>query len=251
MSDNENKNYPSLEDVAEEIETAAEIETTEEESIPDYSDVPDEDVIKSDVNFDADMWQVPAEPEAPRASGFVKLIYDFLETLVMVTLVILLCFAFIFRLNVVDGPSMEKTLHTGEYLLVSDLFYEATPGDIVVIQDMTAGRYAEPIVKRVIAVEGQTVDIDFTTWTLTVDGEVVDESDYIYLSSGAAHTSDLQYPLTVKEGHIFVMGDNRNHSADSRLAEIGQIDERCVIGKVYARVFPFDSFQIFKNPYND
>ncbi len=246
MSDNENNNYSSLENIAEEIKV-----DVPEEDVPDYSDIPDEDVIKSDVNFDSDMWLVADEPEAPKVSKPVRFIYDFLETMVMVTITILLCFSFVFRLNIVDGPSMENTLHTGEYLLVSDLFYEATPGDIVVIQDMTAGRYSEPIVKRVIATEGQTVDIDFNTWTLTVDGEVVDESDYAKISFGAIHTSDLEYPITVEEGHIFVMGDNRNNSADSRLSEIGQIDERCVIGKVYARVFPIKSFKVFKNPYND
>ena len=154
-------------------------------------------------------------------------LYDFVEMIGAITVVIILCFSFVVRLNVVDGPSMENTLHTGEYLVVSDLFYKPTRGDIVVLQSPEAAeQYRKPLVKRVIATEGQTVDIDMSTGNVTVDG------------------------IAVTDGHVFVMGDNRNNSADSRLSAIGLIDERCIVGKVLLRVFPFDKFTAFSNPFN-
>ena len=196
----------------------------------------------------------------------VGLIHDFVEMLALVTVVVMLIFGFIARLNVVSGQSMEQTLHNGEYLLVSGLFYKPTPGDIVVVHKINATNsssgwtesYTDPIVKRVIAVEGQTVKIDFTDWTLYVDGEEISES-YRYLDPAAA-TIIAQYGLstdsnghtifttTVGEGQVFVMGDNRNHSADSRTNAIGLIDERCVVGKALVRLFPFNKFTVFKIP---
>jgi len=229
----------------------ADVDAAEEElTVPDLSDYDESKIIHADGNFDADQWIDAEEQEKAPVNKVLKSIYEFIEMLAIVTVVIVLCFSFVFRLNIVDGPSMEDTLHTGEYLIVSDLFYTPTPGDIVVIHDITAGHYTDPIVKRVIATEGQTVDIDFSTWTLTVDGNIIDESDYKKLD-GHLLTSNVKFPVTVPDNTVFVLGDNRNHSADSRVAEIGMIDERCVVGKVYARVFPLDTFKLFKNPYND
>lgn len=225
-----------------------ETEEDAQDEIDLFNNVDEKDIIHADGNFDADYWITDEKSEKKPCGRMMRGFYEFIEMLSLVTVAIVLCFSFVFRLNIVDGPSMENTLHTGEYLLVSDLFYEPVPGDIVVVHDVTAGSYTDPIVKRVIAVGGQTVDIDYTTWTLTVDGKVVDESSYRKLSDRLL-LSDMKYPFTVEEGYVFVMGDNRNHSADSRLSEIGQIDERCIVGKVYARVFPLDKFQVFKNPY--
>ena len=219
----------------------------------DANNVSEDKVIKADNDYDADMWiSEENAPKPVKKNKFLLGVYDFVEMLALVTIGILLCFSFVFRLNIVEGPSMENTLHTGEYLLVSDLFYEPTPGDIVVIHDLTAGAYTQPLVKRVIATEGQIVDIDFDTWTLTVDGEAVDESLYRYIDPAYNLSSVhfINFPITVKPGHVFVMGDNRNHSADSRLEEIGQIDERCIVGKAYARIFPLDKATWFKNPYD-
>lgn len=215
--------------------------------------VQEDNVIKADNDYDADMWISENEKPAPIKKNKILLgIYDFVEMLAVVTIGILLCFSFVFRLNIVEGPSMENTLHTGEYLLVSDLFYDPTPGDIVVIHDLTAGNYTQPLVKRIIATEGQTVDIDFDTWTLKVDGKAVDESLYRYLDPmyNLSSIHFMKFPITVKPGHVFVMGDNRHHSADSRLEEIGQIDERCVVGKAYARIFPLEKATWFENPYD-
>ncbi len=177
-------------------------------------------------------------------------IYELCEMLAVVSVCVMLLFAFGIRLNIVDGHSMDKTLDNGQYLAVTDLFYEPAAGDIVVIHDITAYPYNNPLVKRVIATEGQVVDIDFSTWTLTVDGEVVDEP-YRYLDPTRFLTADYSFPITVPEGEIFVLGDNRHNSADSRQSEIGTIDVRCVVGKAVARVFPFAAFEVFQNPYSE
>lgn len=175
-------------------------------------------------------------------------IFELVEMVGITAAVVMLVFAFVVRLNVVDGNSMLNTLHNGEYLVVSDLCYTPEPGDIVIVHKLDAFPYTDPIVKRVIAVGGQTVDIDFSTWTLTVDGEVVDES-YRYVDDGMLLTAEYPFPITVPENEIFVMGDNRNHSADSRQIEIQTIDERCIVGRAVARIFPLSEITIFKNPY--
>ena len=193
----------------------------------------------------ADKTKVPKEKRTLR--DHLGDLYELLEMLGVVSAIIMIMFAFVFRLNIVDGHSMDMTLAHGEYLGVSDLFYEPTPGDIVIIHKINADPYVNPIVKRVIATEGQTVDIDFSTWTLRVDGEVIDEP-YRYISDDYLLTSDWTFPVTVGENEIFVMGDNRNNSADSRTEEIGMIDTRCVIGKAYVRIFPINKFEIFENP---
>ena len=188
--------------------------------------------------------------------------YELVEMLGTVTVVIMLIFAFVVRLNVVEGQSMEQTLHQNEYLVVADpLFtYKPARGDIVVVHKIDAvypkdgaatEAYTDPIVKRVIATEGQTVDIDFDNWVLTVDGEIVEESyrylDPMYMTLRAQY----DFPITVEEGKVFVMGDNRNHSADSRRLAIGQVDVRCIVGKAIMRVFPFDRITFFTNPYSN
>lgn len=212
-----------------------------------------EKVIIMDNNTEKDVSQNEvAVVKAPKNDSKKLLceIYELCEMLGVVTICVMLVFAFVVRLNVVDGGSMEQTLFGGEYLVVSDFGYKPVPGDIVVIHDITAAPYDNPIVKRVIATEGQTVDINFFNWTLTVDGEVVDEP-YRYLDPSRLLTSEIAFPLVVPEGEIFVLGDNRHNSADSRQSELGTIDERCVVGKAYMRVFPFSRFEIFKNPYNE
>jgi len=207
-----------------------------------------------DNNTEKELVPETPEAEAPKKEQKPKdtlgEIFELCEMLGVVTICVMMVFAFVARLNVVDGHSMDKTLNHGEYLVVSDLFYEPTPGDIVVVHDITAAPYDNPIVKRVIATGGQVVDIDFSTWTLTVDGEVVNEP-YRWLDPTRFLTAEYSFPITVPEGEIFVLGDNRHNSADSRQIEIGTIDERCVVGKAYMRVFPFSSFEVFQNPYNE
>ncbi len=175
-------------------------------------------------------------------------IFEILEMLASVTICVMLCFAFVARLNIVDGHSMDQTLADRQYLVVSDVLYTPEAGDIVVVHDITASPYDAPIVKRVIATGGQTVEIDFKTWTLTVDGVVVEEPyrylnpDLGLLTANYNMDADGCFRVTVPEGEIFVMGDNRNGSGDSRQYALGTIDERCVVGRAYFRIFPMDTF---------
>ena len=169
---------------------------------------------------------------------------DWIEIFVFSLAFVLLLFTFVIRLAVVNGPSMENTLHQGETLVISNLFYQPKQNDIVVFQSPTS-TFDEPIVKRVIATENQVVDIDFTTWTVTVDGKTLDE-DYVRREIGSMAGSNLKYPYTVPEGMIFVMGDNRNHSTDSRSFEIGPVDTRFILGQVKCRLFPISKFGTVK-----
>jgi len=142
------------------------------------------------------------------------------------------------RLAIVDGSSMENTLHDKEMLVISNFMYEPKNNDIIVFN---SPNYPDPIVKRVIATENQTVDIDFETWTVTVDGVALNE-DYIKRVAGSMSSSDMVFPLTVPEGCVFVMGDNRNDSLDSRTTRIGFVDERYILGEVKIRLTPFSKF---------
>ena len=162
-------------------------------------------------------------------------LYEWAQALVCSVLAGGLLFTFVIRLIGVDGHSMVPTLQDGDRLLglnaMLDNDYEY--GDIVVLRKDTF--LEEPIVKRVIATEGQTVDIDFVSGAVYVDGELLEE-DYIneptYVEEGT------EFPLTVPEGSIFVMGDNRNHSSDSRSSDLGTVDTRYVIGKAVFLLFP-------------
>ncbi len=153
--------------------------------------------------------------------------------------VIMVVFLLLFRIVVVEGTSMNKTLLHGDYvLLLSNLFYH-TPenGDIVVVSKDSYDDGA-PIVKRVIATQGQTVDIDFESGVVYVDGIALDEP---YVNTPTNTTGGTLFPLTVEEGCLFVMGDNRNKSKDSRYPEIGIIDEREILGKAIFLVLPGDN----------
>ena len=162
--------------------------------------------------------------------------YSWLRTLVCVVLATVLVFTLVVRIVRVEKQSMRETLQNGDILLTVNrhLAGELEAGDIVVIKK----EYFEdgkPIVKRIIATEGQTVDIDFDAGVVYVDGQALEE-DYIreptYLDEG------LEFPITVPEGCLFLLGDNRNNSMDSRYPDLGPVDVRCVIGKAVVLVFP-------------
>lgn len=162
-------------------------------------------------------------------------IYEWVQALVCSVLAVVLAFTFGVRLIGVDGHSMVPTLQDGDRLLVlNSMFcggYE--PGDIVVLRKESF--LPTPIVKRVVAVEGQVVDIDFASGTVFVDGKPLQED---YTSERTYTEEGTVFPLTVPEGSVFVMGDNRNHSTDSRDARLGTVDERYIIGRAVLLAFP-------------
>lgn len=164
-------------------------------------------------------------------------LYDWIQCIVVAIIVCVLLFSFVVRLVDVVGDSMYPTLENGDKIIVSNLFYDPQPGDIIVFRK---DEYRDqPLVKRIIAVEGQTVDIDFNRGIVYVDGEPIDEP---YIAEPTTESLDFVGPITVDQGCVFVMGDNRNHSTDSRDARIDCVDVRCIMGKVYFTLFPLKNF---------
>ena len=164
-------------------------------------------------------------------------ILPYLKDLSKILIVILIVFLFCFRIAIVEGSSMYDTLVDGDYLLLLNHVLDGDPeyGDIVVISK-SAYKDGEPIIKRVIATEGQEIDIDFSTGVVTVDGVPLDEP---YISSETIQIiSSMTFPLTVDEGCLFVMGDNRSGSLDSRSQIIGLIDSREIVGTAIFVLFP-------------
>lgn len=180
------------------------------------------------------------KPEAVKTETTTRgEIYDWMQSLVFALIICIIVFVFIFRIVDVSGDSMNPTLLNGDKLVVSDVFYKPKQGDIVIFRK---DEYkAEALVKRVIATEGQTIEIDFDRGRVYVDGELLDEP---YIAEPTHNQLDFQGPQTIPEGCVFVMGDNRNASSDSRRAQIGMVDERLIVGKVLLRVFPFDSIGV-------
>lgn len=161
--------------------------------------------------------------------------YEWLESGIVTVVGMLLLFTLLVRPATVNGPSMMKTLHDGDRLILQQVgYHDPQYGDIVVI-DRTGTR--EPaIVKRVIGRAGDIIDIDFTAHTVRRNGELLDEP---YINEPTELGYDVVFPVTVPEGCVFVMGDNRNNSLDSRASEIGMVDVRRVMGKAVFRFFPF------------
>lgn len=162
-------------------------------------------------------------------------LYEWAQALVCSVLTVVLIFTFVVRLIGVDGHSMVPTLQDGDRLMVvnSMLDHNYRQGDIVVLRKDSF--LEEPIVKRVIALGGQTVDIDFSTGSVTVDGKLLEEN---YINELTLLQEGTQFPLTVPEGSVFVMGDNRNKSSDSRDSRLGTVDTRYLIGKAVFLAFP-------------
>ena len=162
-------------------------------------------------------------------------LYEWVQALVCSVLAVVLIFTFGIRLIGVDGTSMLQTLQDGDRLLVlnSLLHDNYQAGDIVVLRKDSFMQ--EPIVKRVIATGGQTVDINFDSGAVFVDGEELDEP---YINERTYTPEGTEFPLKVPEGSIFVMGDNRNGSSDSRHYMLGTVDNRYVIGKAILLAFP-------------
>lgn len=168
-------------------------------------------------------------------------IFDLCGSVATAIIIIFVVFTFICRPTSVVGDSMVPTLHNGDWLITmpkSEYVY----GDIVVVTQPNV--HNEPLIKRVIATEGQTVDINFTSGQVFVNGVELNEP---YINEETHTSSDVTFPLIVPEGKVFVMGDNRNRSSDSRSSGVGFIDTRYILGKAQLRVLPFGEFDIYEN----
>ena len=182
----------------------------------------------------------PSGGKPRRETSGGRELYMNVRVLVSMMAVFVMMFTFVARIIVVSGPSMENTLWGGDLILVWGLGYTPKQGDVVVL---TQESYQEDsIVKRVIATGGQRVDIDYGANAVRVDGELLEE-DYIKEQMFVPGYGEGITHVTVPEGCLFVMGDNRNESADSRYPDIGIVDTRCVIGRGVAVMFPFEHWK--------
>ena len=177
-------------------------------------------------------------------------LYEWFDSILKAIIIILILLAFVFRLCTVVGDSMLNTLHEGEKLIISNLFYSPKENDIIVFHQ--TGDLNEPCVKRVIATGNKWVKIDYDSSTLYVsdddifdEGDIVDESSYAYFDIGRYKMKGT-LETYVPKGYLFVMGDNRNNSTDSRSSIIGLVDEKTVLGKVIFRISPADRFGTIK-----
>lgn len=190
----------------------------------------------------------PVPSDEPKLAASI---YDWVETFCYAMALMVVLFLLVCRYVTVDGDSMRETLHDSDKLIISGLGYTPETGDIVVVK---VPAYQNPIIKRVIATEGQEVEIDFENWTVRVDGVLLEEDyinrdvnydgfndDHLQWMAGS-QTGEPVLRFTVEPGKLFVMGDNRNHSTDSRSSIVGQVDERQVLGRVLLRLFPFSAF---------
>ena len=181
--------------------------------------------------------QTRQEPSKPRrVSPAVRSVMEWVETIVMAVVLVAVAFTFVARVITVDGVSMEPTYYNGDRVLVTKLAGQARQGDVV-------GALEEPIIKRVVATEGQTVDFDPELGEVTVDGQPLPGSVF-GIEDGITFVPDLpgmvmEFPQTVPEGCVFVLGDNRDNSTDRRFVTVGMVDQRNILGKVVFSLYPF------------
>lgn len=178
---------------------------------------------------------------------YAEKLFDWIDSFVIAMVAVILIFTFFFGKVKVDGSSMLNTLHDKEQLLISNFLYEPKVSDIIIVSRNRDNKIPEgdevilePIVKRIIAVGGQTVEIK--DGVVYVDDKALKED---YTKDGFTDNKSFEGKQTVPEGHLFVLGDNRLDSHDSRMGDIGFVDKRYVLGKVLVRIYPFDSITMF------
>lgn len=183
-----------------------------------------------------------------KVSRSVSKFYEIAGTLVPTFVIVFLILAFVFRVASVSGSSMIPTLSNGDSVLISNVKQDYNYGDIVVISqpnNLNTNLNAN-IIKRIIGVSGDVVDVDYSKGIVLVNGKELDEL-YVNTPTTRMFDDNLKFPLTVPKGHVFVMGDNRNSSLDSRSKKIGFIDERYIYGKAYFRLLPLNEWRIYND----
>ncbi len=172
----------------------------------------------------------------------LKELYEWVETFLFALAVVVLVFTFAVKFVTVSGSSMEQTFHDGDRLFITSLGYTPENGDVVVVdvshnlEKFGASTHDSTYIKRVIATEGQTVNIDPLNWAVYVDGEIIDEPYAYNYNNRPMVRGSVNYPYTVPEGCVFLMGDNRNGSSDSRM--LGAVESKYILGKVFMRLVP-------------
>lgn len=187
-------------------------------------------------DFNDDFLNEDFDTKEKPSRNFAREVFEWCEAVVFSLVFVVLIFTFVFRIVGVEGDSMMPTLYNNNRLIITHLFYTPKAGDIVVITKPTTLK--KPIIKRIIATENQEVYINFETNQVFVNGILQDEP---YIMEPTREKRDVEFPVTVPPGHVFVMGDNRNNSSDSRWSQIGMIDERYILGKAIFRIYPFNS----------
>ena len=193
---------------------------------------------------------VNTEQQSPRPekSRTTRSVVEWTETIVTAFVLVAVVFTFLVRIITVDGSSMNPTYYDQDRVLVTSLGQPVEQGDVVII----VNTLSRPIIKRVIATEGQTVDFDPLLREVTVNGIPV-EGDVFGIQNGITAVPNLpgavlEFPQQVPAGCVFVLGDNRTNSTDSRFAEVGMVDRRNILGKVIFNVYPFQKFGPVKTP---
>ena len=182
---------------------------------------------------------MPIDDDDKEKVRFIDWLFDLVELVIFSLATVLIVTTFIFRHTIVDGPSMQQTLYDGEHLIISNLFYSPDYKDIIVCEDYSTS-LKKPIIKRVIALPGDHIEILRDGTVLVNDKEI--EEKYAYISGGYYEYDHPRVDLTVPEGEVFVMGDNRNDSTDSRYSTVGTIKIDSILGRVILRFYPWEKF---------
>lgn len=207
--------------------------------------------------MDSETKTAKVEKAKEKKGSFWSDVADMLEAVLISVFSIILVFAYILRPVTVEGHSMESTLQNKDKLIMTNFFYTPERGDIVIIDNKESWTYntegdlvsgeslattgvEKHLIKRIIAVGGETLDIDFETGMLTIDGEVLEEP---YINNLTLNDEGaFLYPIQIPEGYYFVMGDNRQHSSDSRHPLVGLVSEEQIMGKAVLRFSPLSNF---------